>query len=195
VGGAVKKIVVVGVGALGSHLVQFLRSTDSEIVAVDFDRVEQKNVLSQFHGKTGVGKGKAASLQQTMNFLFGRKVGVVPHMLVPDNAREILGGADLVVDCLDNGVSRATVQNFVRKERIACLHGALAPDGGFGRAIWDESFSIDDEPSTGAATCEDGEHLPFIVLTAAYMARSVQAFLATGRKTGYSVTPAGAMVT
>lgn len=190
-----KKVVVVGVGALGSHLVQFLRGTDSEIVAVDFDRVEQKNVLSQFHGKPNAGKGKAASLQQTMNFLFGRKIGAVPHMLVPDNAREILGGADLVVDCLDNGVGRATIQDFVRREKIPCLHGALAPDGGFGRSVWDESFSIDDEPSTGAATCEDGAHLPFIALTAAYLARSAQAFLSSGKKVGYSVTPAGAMVT
>ena len=35
-----------------------------------------------------------------------------------------------------------------------------------------------------ASTCEDGEFLPFIALTAAYMARSVQIFLKDGKKIG-----------
>jgi len=189
-----KKIVVVGAGALGSHLVQFVREVDAEIVAVDFDRIEQKNVLSQFHSRTNVGLSKAPSLAKTMNFLFGRKVSAISNRLTEGNVTEILGPADLVVDCLDNGASRRVVQVFVRSRGIPCLHGALAPNGEFGMSVWDEHFKIDDEPGAGAATCEDGEHLPFIALTAAYLARSVQAFIASGRKTGYSVSPGGAVV-
>ncbi len=65
--------------------------------------------------------------------------------------------------------------------------------GSFGRVVWDESFAIDDEPEAGAKTCEDGAHLPFIALTAAYLARAAQEFLARGEKIGFHVSPAGAV--
>ena len=54
----VKAVIVVGVGALGSHVVQLLRNADATIRVIDFDKVEQKNVASQFHGKPGA-SGKA----------------------------------------------------------------------------------------------------------------------------------------
>jgi molybdopterin/thiamine biosynthesis adenylyltransferase len=188
-----KSIVVVGVGALGSHAVQFLRGAGASIRVVDFDRVEQRNVASQFHGKPSVGKAKVVALQQSMAFLFGTKIDAVPHKLVADNARELLGRADLVLDCLDNGASRRLVQATVRASGVACLHGALAGDGSFGRVVWDESFAIDDEAEAGAKTCEDGAHLPFIALTAAYLARAAQEFLARGERIGFHVSPAGAV--
>jgi molybdopterin/thiamine biosynthesis adenylyltransferase len=187
-----KTILVVGVGALGSHVVQLIRNAGATIRVVDFDRVEQKNVASQFHAKQSVGKSKVVGLQQTMQFLFGLKIEVVPHKLVAENATELLGKADLVVDCLDNGAARRLVQTFVRANSIACLHGALAADGTFGRVVWDEDFTIDDEPSEGAATCDDGDHLPFIATTAALLAQSAAAFLKTGDKFGYQIHPGGA---
>jgi tRNA A37 threonylcarbamoyladenosine dehydratase len=80
-----KHVTVVGVGALGSHLVQFLRSEDVKIKVIDFDRVEQKNVQSQFHGKPNVGKLKVASLKQSMQFLYGTQIDTISHKLVSDN--------------------------------------------------------------------------------------------------------------
>ena len=186
-------IVVVGVGALGSHLVQFVRNEKVDIKVIDFDRVEQKNVLSQFHGKPGVGKNKTLALQQAMDFFFKRQLTVVGNRLVSENIDALMKGATLVVDCLDNGASRRLVQDYVRKHGLPCLHGALAPGGEFGRSIWDEHFVIDSEVGAGAATCEDGEFLPFIALTAAYMARSVQLFVKDGKKIGFSISPVGAV--
>lgn len=186
-------IVVVGVGALGSHLVQFIRNEQVAIKVIDFDRVEQKNVRSQFHGRPGVGKNKVAALQQTMDFLFKRQLVTIGHKLVPENIEVLLKDAALVVDCLDNGAARRLVQGYVRAHGLPCLHGALAPGGEFGRSIWDEQFVVDDESAAHAATCEDGEFLPFIALTAAYMARSVQLFLEEGKKIGFSISPIGAV--
>ncbi len=190
-----KNVVIVGVGALGSHLVQLLRSTGASLKVIDFDKVEQKNVLSQFHGKTSVGKSKVVGLQQTMNFLFGYKVDGTSARLTKDNVEVLLGKADLVVDCLDNAASRKVVQEFVRASSVPCIHGALAPNGGFGRVVWDEGFVIDDETGMGGATCEDGAHLPFIAITSAYLARAVQVFLSSEGKNriGFQVSPAGAM--
>lgn len=185
-----KTIVIVGVGALGSHAVQFLRNVEATIRVIDFDRVEQRNVMAQFHGKPSVGKPKVQSLTQAMDFLFKRKVEGVPHKLAENNAKELLGSADLVVDCLDNGAGRRVIQGYVRAQKIPCLHGALAADGSFGAVLWDEQFVIDDESGNGK-TCEDGEHLPFIVLVAAYLAQTAQGFVKHGRREAFHVFPAG----
>jgi molybdopterin-synthase adenylyltransferase len=180
-----KTVTIVGAGALGSHVAQFMRNA-SKLRVIDFDRVEQKNVLSQFHAKSSLGRAKVVALQQTLAFLFGTKIEVVPHKLVGGNAKELLGNAELIVDCLDNLDARTVVQRFARNHGAACLHGALAADGSFGRVIWDEDFSIDGE-SAGAATCEDGAHLPLIGLVACYLARAAQEFLATGQRLGFAV--------
>lgn len=186
-----KRITVVGVGALGSHLVLLLRNMPCVLKVVDYDKVENKNVASQFHGVGQVGKAKVQALQATMNFLFKRKIETIPHKLVRDNVPQLLGGSDLVIDCLDNGASRRLVQAFVREQKIPCLHGALAADGGFGRIVWDERFEIDDETAGAAATCEDGAHLPFISITASLLAKAAQDFVLGGQKRAYQVHPGG----
>ena len=188
-----KKVMVVGAGALGSHVVQFLRSVDCAMTVIDFDRVERKNTLSQFHARAAVGKSKVQSLQQSLRFLFGRELGVVPHRLTADNVEVLLTGADLVLDCLDNAEGRRLVQRQVRAGAIPCLHGALAADGSFGRVVWDEEFQIDAEPHHGAPTCENGEHLPFIAVTAGYLALAARRFVVDGDKIGFNLHPAGAI--
>lgn len=184
------KITLVGVGALGSHVALFLRN-EGDLKVIDFDRVEQKNVLSQLHGKPGVGKNKVQSIQQTMNFLFGLKVDGVSNKLVADNVDQLLGGADLIIDCLDNAAARILVQTFARKNKVPCLHGALSADGMFGRVVWDEHFVIDTEANAGAATCEGGEHLPFIGAVSALLARAAQEFVTKSKKIGFEVHPGG----
>jgi len=184
----------VGIGALGSHVVQFLRSErEVRFKVIDHDRVERKNTVSQFHGARMVGKTKVLALNQTMQMLWGVKLTVIPHKLASANVEQLLGDADLLVDCLDNGAARRLVQSYASRTSTPCLHGALAADGAFGRVLWSESFTIDDEPAEGAATCEDGEHLPFIVTVAAYMARAVQVFLRTERRLSFNIHPTGAM--
>jgi len=190
-----KIVTIVGVGALGSHLVPLLRNVGAQLRVVDFDRVEQKNTQSQFHAKSSVGKTKVLALQQAVQFFWGLKVETVPHKLVESNSKEVLGKSDLLIDCLDNGAARRVVQGFARANSIPCLHGALAANGGFGRVVWDENFVIDDESGTGAATCEDGAHLPFISITSSYLAHSAKEYLVHGRKIGFQVMPTGAIST
>src|SRR4029077_18294352 len=102
-------MVIIGIGALGSHLVQLTRNEKVDIRVIDHDRVEQKNVMSQFHGRPGVGKSKVMALQQTMDFLFKRNLQVVGHKLVENNIDVLLKDASLVVACLDNAAARELV--------------------------------------------------------------------------------------
>jgi hypothetical protein len=169
-----------------------LRNLGVRLRVIDFDRIERKNVMSQFHAVSAVGKPKVMGLQQSMKFLFGTEVETIGHKLVENNVRELLHDTSLVVDCLDNAEGRHIVQRHVRGASLPCLHAALAADGSFGRVVWDEGFAIDGEPPEGAATCEGGEHLPFIALTAAFVAKAVQEFLEHDRKIGFQVHPGGA---
>jgi len=183
------QIVIVGVGALGSHLVLFGRNWKQGLKVVDFDRVEQKNIMSQFHTGLSKARNKALGLQQAMAGLFGIKIDATPHQLTKDNVQVILGGAGLVIDCTDNAEARRIIQGFVQPNGIPCLHGALSADGTFARVVWDEHFVPDEEGAPGQATCEDGENLPFHGLAASQMAIVVQQFLRKGTKRSLQITP------
>ena len=152
-------------------------------------------MLSQFHGKPGVGKLKVQALQSSLALLWGTKLVAVSSKLTTTNEDQLLSGADLVVDCLDNAEARHIVQGFVRRSNTPCLHGGVDAEGSFGRVVWDEDFAIDSGAAPGTPTCEDGDNLPFIASVASYMARSAQAFLRKGVKHGFQISPGGVVLT
>jgi predicted ThiF/HesA family dinucleotide-utilizing enzyme len=194
-----ERVIIVGVGALGSHVALLARNWKNPLRIVDFDRIETKNTQSQFHSKMGLGKNKAQALQQALQGLFGIKIDAVPYKLADDNAGTLLGDsagtklgkAALVIDCTDNAAARRVIQKHVRKHGIPCLHGALSADGTFGRIVWDEHFVADEEGKEGQATCEDGEQLPMFALAAAQIAVTAQRFLKDGTKQSFQVMPTG----
>ena len=184
-------ITIVGAGALGSHVALLLRNMKQGLTICDFDRIEQKNVQAQFHGKQGLGKNKAQSLAQSLQGMFGVKTVSIPHRLTRDNVSTVLADSELVIDCTDNLEARQVIQQYCRTSGLPCLHGALSADGTFARVIWSDLFAPDSEGATGEATCIDGEHLPFFVLVASYVALDAQRFLQTAKKWSLQITPAG----
>lgn len=183
------KITIIGVGALGSHLVPAIRNETVDIKVIDFDRVEPKNVASQFHFKGSIAKKKVDALKQAMQFCYGRTIEIVGNKLTADNVTQLLGASDLLIDCLDNGEARRLVQTYARANKVPCLHGALAADGTFAQVVWDEHFVIDDESNVGAPTCEDGAFVPFIQIASSYLALSVQKFIKNGSKMSFMISP------
>lgn len=186
-----KRVTIVGMGALGSHTLLQSRNLKVSFRCIDDDRVEAKNILSQNHTKMGQGKNKAVAIGQSMQAWFGLKVEVIPHRLVQENVGVLLAGSDLVVDCVDNAHTRRLIQGYTLKHSIPCVHSGLAADGQFGRVIWTEDFKPD-EAAEGAATCEDGEHLPFISLVSACLSRVIQTFIKDGTKSNVQIWPNGA---
>jgi molybdopterin/thiamine biosynthesis adenylyltransferase len=184
-------ITIIGVGALGSHVALFLRNEKAGLKVVDFDRVESKNTQAQFHTKLGQSKNKALALQQGFQGLFGQRIEAVPHRLMLENAKEVLTGSKLVLDCTDNKAARQIISSFIGRMGLPCLHGALSAAGDFGQVIWDEHFKADAEDAGAGATCIDGEHLPFFALVASKLAIEAQLFLRTGKKRSWQVSPSG----
>lgn len=212
-----KTITIVGVGALGSHVALLLRN-EGQLRIIDFDRVESKNTMSQFHAVGDTGQLKTTALSRALQGLFRIKAFGYSTKLVQENAFQLLHGSDLIIDCLDNAEGRQVVQSFARglidnggrllrrpgivgdvfvserpvmtsTQQIPCLHGGLAAGGVFGRAVWDEHFVIDEAPA-GGATCEDGAFLPHIALVSATIAYAAQRFLRDGKRESFMITGA-----
>jgi hypothetical protein len=189
------RIVICGVGALGSTAVQFCRNLDAELRLVDFDRVESKNLAAQWFVKQSLGKNKAEAARLQLANFYGTKAEAMPVRLATTNAAQLLAGAALAVDCFDNADSRLTLAAAARAAHIPLVHAALAADGTFGLIRWDERFVPDREDVVGQATCEGGEHLPMIGLLGATLARAIQDFVRAGDRRDYMVSLSGVVRT
>ena len=186
------KILFCGVGALGSHVIYLTHGLEADRSAIDFDRVETKNLASQWFVKAMVGKNKATAVKLQMQNFFGVRVHDLTNRLTETNVETLLSDMDLVVDGFDNAASRRLVQDMVRKESIPCVHGGLAADGAFGVVRWDEAFVIDEEDVPGQATCDGGQFLPMINMVASALAESIQQFKGKQLRLNWNVSPKGA---
>ena len=189
------RVVICGVGALGSTAVSLCRNLEVELRLVDFDRVESKNLAAQWFVKQSVGKPKAESVRLQLANFYGKKADALNVRLAANNTEQLLAQCDLCVDCFDNADSRIVLAEACRARSLPLLHGALAADGTFGMVRWDERFTPDREDVAGQATCEGGEHLPMIGLVGATLARAIQDFVKDGSRHDYLVSLSGVVRT
>lgn len=186
------KIVFCGGGALGSHALFLGRDLEHELAVIDFDRVETKNLASQWFVKQMVGKNKATALKMQLLNFYEVKLQDFTVKLTTLNAETLLDPADLVVECFDNAESRRVVQEFVRAKEKPCVHAGLAANGEFGVVRWDKHFTIDEEGAPGQTTCEGRGFLPLILRVASSLVASIQFFLADRRQVNWNVSPQNA---
>lgn len=185
------KVIVCGVGALGSTAVHGCRSLGVELRVVDFDRVEAKNLAAQWFVKQSIGKNKAEAIRlQLVNF-YGVRAEAFGVRLAAGNAAQLLAGCALAVDCFDNADSRIALADAARAAGVPLVHAALAADGTFGLVRWDERFVADREDAAGQATCEGGDHLPMIGVIGATLARVIQDFVRGGERRDYMIGLSG----
>lgn len=98
-------IAVIGAGGLGSPALLYLAGAGVGTVTLfDDDVVSISNLHRQvIHGTSGVGKPKAESARDAMADLNPEvDVHVITTRLTQDNALDLLGGADVVMDGSDN---------------------------------------------------------------------------------------------
>lgn len=185
------RIVFCGVGALGSNAAMLCRNLEADLVFIDFDRVESKNLLSQAYVKQSIGKNKAESLKLQLANFHGVKAEAFGVKLTADNTSTLLDKGTLLVDAFDNAESRQLLSDYARAASKPLVHAAISADGTFGLVRWDERFTPDTEDSPGQATCEGGAHLPMIGLLSAALARAIQDFLARADKRDAMVSLSG----
>jgi molybdopterin/thiamine biosynthesis adenylyltransferase len=110
--------------------------------------------------------------------------------VIDTNVEALLRPANLVIDCVDNLATRRLLSIEASRTKKPLLHGAISANGDYARSIWDERFEADAEPSTGnTATCENGDHLPFVIIASAYIAQAVKTYVIKGVKENFEISP------
>jgi len=122
-------VAVVGAGGLGGHVILLLaRLGIGHLVVVDSDRFDETNLNRQIlSSRESMGRWKT---EEALRVVGGINPGVrvTAHCvrIDPFNAGEVLSGADVIVDALDNIPDRFTVEYASRSLGIPMVHGALA---------------------------------------------------------------------
>jgi molybdopterin/thiamine biosynthesis adenylyltransferase/rhodanese-related sulfurtransferase len=99
------KVLMVGAGGLGSPAALYLAATGvGTIGIVDFDHVDLSNLNRQvIHGTDDVGRFKVDSAKAAIERLnLDVKVMTFTNRLTPQNALDVIGGFDIVMDATDN---------------------------------------------------------------------------------------------
>ena len=118
------KVLIVGAGGLGSPVAVYLTLAGvGTIGLVDFDTVDLSNLQRQIlHQTDDVGRPKVQSAKETL-LDYNPGVNVVTHEapLTSDNALEIIGQYDIVVNGADNFAARYLVNDacvFLKKPLV-----------------------------------------------------------------------------
>jgi len=122
------RVVVVGAGGLGAPVLQYLAAAGVGVLGVvDDDVVDVTNLQRQvIHGAADVGRSKAESARDAVQAI-DPDVRVVLHTmrLDEDNAEEILGQYDVVVDGTDNFPTRYLVNDACVRLRLPHVWGSV----------------------------------------------------------------------
>lgn len=102
-------VLVIGAGGLGAPVLSYLTAVGvGRITVVDPDVVELSNLHRQvIHSEDGLGERKVDSARRFLQALNSSiEIHTLPTLLTTDNALELIGAADIVVDGSDNFATR-----------------------------------------------------------------------------------------
>ncbi|HTD88013.1 MAG TPA: molybdopterin-synthase adenylyltransferase MoeB [Candidatus Binatia bacterium] len=121
-------VLCIGAGGLGSPIAMYLAAAGiGKIGIVDFDSVDFSNLQRQIiHTTADVGRPKTASAKETINAI-NPNVEVVLHnaRLTSENALDIIGPYDVVVDGTDNFPTRYLTNDACVLLKKANVYGSI----------------------------------------------------------------------
>lgn len=181
------KILICGVGALGSQLLSSLTPDlrgKSELTILDFDTIEERNLMgTQLFFPEQEGVKKTEALQYNIYKLFSRKVGIITEKLTEKNI-DILKGYDLIIDAFDNYSSRKLVYDYCKENSLDCIHMGFSPNMTF-EVCWNESYQVPSDNLKAKDICEMAGASSFIKLASACGANTVLSFINDGIKRNF----------
>jgi adenylyltransferase/sulfurtransferase len=121
-------VLCIGAGGLGSPIAMYLAAAGiGKLGLVDFDVVDFSNLQRQIiHGTEDVGRPKTESAKETINSI-NPNVEVVIHnaRLSSENALELIGAYDIVVDGTDNFPTRYLTNDACVLLKKANAYGSI----------------------------------------------------------------------
>jgi molybdopterin-synthase adenylyltransferase len=186
--------VIAGCGALGTfHAAALARAGVGRITIIDRDYVESSNLQRQWlfeESDAAEGLPKAAAAARRIAAI-NSGVDVLPRIadLTPATAEDLLGGADVIVDGMDNFEARFLINDFAVSRGIPWIYGAAVGSYGLAMPVIPGKTAclrcVYPEPPAGVQpTCETAGVLNVIVSAIA----SVQVADALKILTGQAVT-------
>jgi molybdopterin/thiamine biosynthesis adenylyltransferase len=122
------KVVVIGIGGIGSPALQYLAGAGvGTLVLVDDDAVEESNLQRQtIYREDDVGRRKAELAEVWVReFDPVLEASWVCDRVIADNAASVIAGTDLVVDGCDNFATRLAVSDACVAAKVPLLSAAV----------------------------------------------------------------------
>jgi adenylyltransferase/sulfurtransferase len=123
-----RHVFVAGAGGLGSPVSIYLAAAGvGRLTVVDVDVVEASNLNRQIlHDETRIGHGKADSARRTLARvnpsvrIHARRV-----LIEESNVDDLVGDADVVVDCMDNFPTRYVLNDCAIRKGVPFVFGSI----------------------------------------------------------------------
>lgn len=173
-----KRVAIVGLGGLGSHLAEYaMRMGLENLILIDDDIVEESNLSRQtiYTDEDSLNFNK--KVVALGNFLTkinpNSKISVIDQRLENSNIDEILNGVDIVLDGTDNLRTRYLMNEYCFKHGIPWIYGSATASTGTVinfipgktpcfKCVFGEIEEYD-------ASCDkDGVILPILTMTASF---------------------------
>ena len=138
-------VAVVGAGGLGSTAIELLaRQGIGHLIIIDNDRFTESDLNRQITStEENLGQYKVTvAARRVKKINSATMVTAFRRKLTKDNARNLLSGAQLTVDGLDNLPSRLALEQACRQLAIPYVHGAVAGFGGQLITIFPEDVGL-----------------------------------------------------
>ena len=138
-------VAVVGAGGLGSTAIELLaRQGIGHLIIIDNDRFTESDLNRQITStEENLGQYKVTvAARRVKKINSATMVTAFRRKLTKDNARNLLSGAQLAVDGLDNLPSRLALEQACRQLAIPYVYGAVAGFGGQLITIFPEDVGL-----------------------------------------------------
>jgi len=122
------KVLVIGLGALGSPVVQYLAGAGVGTLGIaDFDEVSVSNLQSQpLHTKRDIHRPKTASARDRIKNINPKiQIEVITEKIEASNIAETIDPYDVVVDCTDNYKARYLINDACVLRGKPLVFGAI----------------------------------------------------------------------
>ncbi len=122
------RVLVVGIGGLGSPVLQYLTAAGvGRIGAIDDDAVDETNLQRQTLFSTAdVGRSKAAVAAERLRALNpGVRIDAIEGRFDASNARDLVRMYDVVVDCTDRFPTRYLISDACVLEKKPDVYGSI----------------------------------------------------------------------
>lgn len=142
------KIIIFGLGAIGSNLLSNLSSQypDVEFSGIDNDLVEERNIGIQKYFFNHITMPKSLAMGVVLN-LSNKSTNYTPIVKYIDNEKDLselptINNNDLIIDCFDNTKSRQLLKDYYKAYNL--LHIGFSPTY-TAEIIWNANYNVPGE--------------------------------------------------